>query len=319
MMFHGKIGYHDFETLFINDNEQDHLLNDMQGKYSMILKNHGLISVGTSITEAFWFHYYLETSCKLHVLTRSTGGKIKYPSEETVINTAAKYELWRNHNDHLEVSDSELLFDAAKRKIGYIFGQLMEFIDSHLHLWDLKQKINSWVVKSNDPHLMQNFTLNELMNFYAKEHSLAGFITIEAADGDNTLDEVKWLSQLSKSLPSNILHKHIAYINTTQNPEQFNAELAKFRSFDFIAGFRDICSFSSNSSYSPCTSDITLDEKKTLNLLANLKTLENHGYIYDCQIVKLKRLLIIADYHYQALMKSLQSGNQCQINMHRVM
>lgn len=122
MMFHGKIGYHDFETLFINDNEQDHLLHDMQGKYSMILKNHGLISVGASITEAFWFHYYLETSCKLHVLTRSTGGKIKYPSEETVINTAAKYELWRNHNDHLEVSDSELLFDAAKRKIGYIFG-----------------------------------------------------------------------------------------------------------------------------------------------------------------------------------------------------
>lgn len=122
MMFDNKIGYHDFETLFINDNEQDQLLHDMQGKYSMILKNHGLISVGTSITEAFWFHYYLETSCKLHVLTRSTGGKIKYPSLETVTNTAAKYELWRNHNDHLEVSDSELLFDAAKRKIGYIFG-----------------------------------------------------------------------------------------------------------------------------------------------------------------------------------------------------
>lgn len=121
MMFDGKLGYHDFETLFINDNEQDQLLHDMQGKYSMILKNHGLISVGSSITEAFWFHYYLETSCKLHVLTASTSSKIKYPSKETVANTAAKYDLWRNHNDHIEVSDSELLFDAAKRKIGYIF------------------------------------------------------------------------------------------------------------------------------------------------------------------------------------------------------
>ena len=160
----------------------------------------------------------------------------------------------------------------------------MQFIDSHLHLWDLSQKINSWVVKSNDPHLMQNFTLNELMDFYAKEHSLAGFVTIEAADGDKTLDEVKWLSQLSKSLPSNILYKHIAYINTTQNPEQFNEELEKFKPFQFIVGFRDICSFSGNSSYSPCTSDITLDEKKMLNLLANLKTLEKHGYIYNCQM-----------------------------------
>lgn len=121
-MFYGKIGYHDFETLFINDNKQEHLLHDMQGKYSMILKNHGLISVGTCIEEAFWFHYYLETTCKLHVLTRSTGGKIKYPSPATVENTAAKYEIWRNKNDHIEVSDSELLFDAAKRKVGYIFG-----------------------------------------------------------------------------------------------------------------------------------------------------------------------------------------------------
>lgn len=122
MMFEGKLGYHDFETLFINDNEQDQLIQDMQGKYSMILKNHGLISVGSSISEAFWFHYYLETSCKLHILTASTGSKIKFPSPATITNTAAKYDLWRNHNDHIEVSDSELLFDAAKRKIGYIFG-----------------------------------------------------------------------------------------------------------------------------------------------------------------------------------------------------
>lgn len=122
MMFHGKIGYHNFETLFINDNGQDHLIKDMEGKNSMILKNHGLITVGKSITDAFWFHYYLENSCKLHILTRSTGTEIQYPATATVENTAAKYEIWRNKNDHLAVSDSELLFDAAKRKIGYIFG-----------------------------------------------------------------------------------------------------------------------------------------------------------------------------------------------------
>lgn len=123
MMFSGKIGYHDFDTLFINDNGQDKLLSDMAGKNAMILKNHGLISVGKSITEAFWFHYYLETSCKIHVLTMSTGGTIKYPSADVVKNTAAKYDLWRNANDHITVSDSELLFDAAKRKVGYIFDR----------------------------------------------------------------------------------------------------------------------------------------------------------------------------------------------------
>lgn len=122
MMFHGKLGYHDFETLFINDNEQDQLLHDMQGKHAMILKNHGLLSVGQSIPEAFWFHYYLEASCKRHVLTRSAGGKIKYPRSETVKNTADKYDRWRNKNDHMNVSDSELLFDAAKRRVGRLFN-----------------------------------------------------------------------------------------------------------------------------------------------------------------------------------------------------
>ncbi len=123
MMFSGKIGYHDFDTLFINDNQQDKLLQDILGKNVVILKNHGLISVGNSIAEAFWFHYYLETSCKLHVLTMATGGKIKYPAANTVKNTAEKYDLWRNANDHMELSDSELLFDAAKREIAYIFDK----------------------------------------------------------------------------------------------------------------------------------------------------------------------------------------------------
>lgn len=121
MMFHHKVGYHDFEKLFIKDDEQMSLIKDMEGKNSVILKNHGLITVGSSIVEAFWFHNYLEKSCKLQMLTMSAGQKIKYPSAQTVDETAAKYELWRNKNDHIEVSDSELLFDAAKRKVGYIF------------------------------------------------------------------------------------------------------------------------------------------------------------------------------------------------------
>ncbi len=121
MMFYNKVGYHDFETLFINDDKQAPLIKDMKGFNSMILKNHGLLTVGKSITEAFWFHYYLETTCKVQVLTMSTGGKIRHPSIEAIQNTAGKYDKWRNENDDISVSDSELLFEAAKRQIGYVF------------------------------------------------------------------------------------------------------------------------------------------------------------------------------------------------------
>ncbi len=120
MMFDGKIGYHDFETLFINDNEQEALMKDMKNKQCMILKNHGLLTVGKSIQEAFWFHYYLETTCKIQVLTLSTGSKIKHPSAEVLRQTAMKYDQWKDSNDHIAASDSELLFEAAKRLIGQL-------------------------------------------------------------------------------------------------------------------------------------------------------------------------------------------------------
>lgn len=123
MMFHNKVGYHDFKTLFINDNMQEDLLTDMKGKQAMILKNHGLLTVGKTIQEAFWFHYYLETTCKIQVLTMSTGGKVHVPDEAIVQHTGDKYDKWRNSNDHISVSDSELLLDAAKRKVKYVFDK----------------------------------------------------------------------------------------------------------------------------------------------------------------------------------------------------
>jgi ribulose-5-phosphate 4-epimerase/fuculose-1-phosphate aldolase len=121
MMFHNKVGYHDFKTLFINDSTQSELIKDAKDKNALILKNHGLITFGNSITDTFWFHYYLETTCKLHILSRSTGSQLTHPSLAVVESTAAKYEIWRKKNTHVAVGDSELLFDAAKRKIGYIF------------------------------------------------------------------------------------------------------------------------------------------------------------------------------------------------------
>lgn len=122
MMFYEKVGYHEFDTLFINDNEQNKLLEDMQGKNCMILKNHGLLTIGKTIAEAFWYHYYLELTCKIQVLTMSTGGNIKFPSSEAVKSTVAKYDKWRNSGDHVGITGSEYLFEAAKRQVGYIFG-----------------------------------------------------------------------------------------------------------------------------------------------------------------------------------------------------
>lgn len=121
MMFYNKIGYHDFDRLFIHDDSQFQLLDDMRNKQCIILKNHGLLTVGNSITQAFWFHYYLELTCKNHILTASAGTKIHFPDEEIAKQTAEKYEYWQKTSEVHGISDSLILFEAAKRQVGYIF------------------------------------------------------------------------------------------------------------------------------------------------------------------------------------------------------
>ncbi len=58
MMFYNRVGYHNFDTLFIHDNDQKKLLEDLGNNNCMILRNHGLLTIGSDIAEAFWYHYY---------------------------------------------------------------------------------------------------------------------------------------------------------------------------------------------------------------------------------------------------------------------
>lgn len=120
MMFHDKVGHHDFDTLFINDNQQKQLIDDMADNQCMILRNHGLLTVGSTIQEAFWYHYYLEVSCRLQI-TAMSAGALRMPKPQAVAETAKKYELWKNENSGDIPGDSYLLFEAAKRQVGNLW------------------------------------------------------------------------------------------------------------------------------------------------------------------------------------------------------
>jgi ribulose-5-phosphate 4-epimerase/fuculose-1-phosphate aldolase len=53
----------------------------------MFLANHGVIVVGPTVAEAFDALYYLERACRLQVLARSTGGKLREVRKEVVAET----------------------------------------------------------------------------------------------------------------------------------------------------------------------------------------------------------------------------------------
>ena len=77
-----RLAYHDFEGPALNDDEKPRLVADLGDRTSLILRNHGLLTVGETIADAFIAMYYLEASCAIQVRAQSGGGElISVPKE----------------------------------------------------------------------------------------------------------------------------------------------------------------------------------------------------------------------------------------------
>ena len=65
------IGYHDYEGVALNAAEKPRLVADLGDNTSLILRNHGLLTVGPTIPDAFLAMYVLETACQTQLLAQS--------------------------------------------------------------------------------------------------------------------------------------------------------------------------------------------------------------------------------------------------------
>jgi ribulose-5-phosphate 4-epimerase/fuculose-1-phosphate aldolase len=73
MMFYEDIAYHDYEGISDDLSESDRLAATLGQRNQMILRNHGLITVGKTVGEAFWRMYTLEMACGLQMDVLSSG------------------------------------------------------------------------------------------------------------------------------------------------------------------------------------------------------------------------------------------------------
>jgi len=90
LRFHDDIAYDDtYNGLVVDNAEGDRLAQALGSKRVMFLANHGVIVVGRSVAEAFDSLYYLERACRLQVLARMTGGKLR-PVRPEVVRTACR-------------------------------------------------------------------------------------------------------------------------------------------------------------------------------------------------------------------------------------
>lgn len=63
----GSIAYHDYEGVAFRDDEKPRLVADLGSANYLVLRNHGLLTTGKSIADAFLHMYVFESTCQIQI------------------------------------------------------------------------------------------------------------------------------------------------------------------------------------------------------------------------------------------------------------
>ncbi len=103
---HNRVAYHGFEGVTVRNDERERLVEDLGDKNLMILQNHGLLSCGRTIPEAFIRLFTLETACQVQTTAQAANTPLISPPPE----------VCERHAQTLENADNgELAFNALVR------------------------------------------------------------------------------------------------------------------------------------------------------------------------------------------------------------
>jgi ribulose-5-phosphate 4-epimerase/fuculose-1-phosphate aldolase len=91
-MYFGGLGYHDYEGPAVDLDEQRRLVADLGPHEAMILRNHGLLSVGRTIAEAFVTMYWLDRACQAQVFAVGSSQELLLPGNDVVKTTNDRYK-----------------------------------------------------------------------------------------------------------------------------------------------------------------------------------------------------------------------------------
>ncbi len=70
---HGKVAYHDFEGITVDEGEQGRMLQSVGNHPAVILRNHGLLAWGPSVPEAYLMLWTLQRACDVQIASSSAG------------------------------------------------------------------------------------------------------------------------------------------------------------------------------------------------------------------------------------------------------
>ena len=107
LRFYGNVAYHDYDGLAL-ENEGEEIVKSLKNNKVMILRNHGLLTIGKSIEEALYLLYYLEVVCELQIKTLSTGEKLVPISKASCQKSAEQFN---------SILTPEIEFETLTRRV----------------------------------------------------------------------------------------------------------------------------------------------------------------------------------------------------------
>lgn len=107
-----SLAYHDYEGVAVREDEQPRLQQDLGDANLLVLRNHGLLTVGKTVSDAFLSMYVLETTCQIQLAAQSGGSELIHiePKIVSSIKEAVK----------VQGVDGSLVWPALLRKLDRI-------------------------------------------------------------------------------------------------------------------------------------------------------------------------------------------------------
>ena len=97
MMFYNRIGYHGYEGIALDLDEQRRLVRDLGTHHALVLQNHGLLTCGESIAGAYMRMNYLNKAARTQMMAMAATKDLRLPPPDVAEHTARQHEKlqWR--------------------------------------------------------------------------------------------------------------------------------------------------------------------------------------------------------------------------------
>jgi ribulose-5-phosphate 4-epimerase/fuculose-1-phosphate aldolase len=106
-----RIGYHDYQGVVLDLQEQASIVSDLGKGEALILRNHGALTVGNTVGEAFNWMHRLELSCRAQLAAMAANSPLRAVSEDVL------QETWNNYQPGTRRPYGVMEWPALLRKL----------------------------------------------------------------------------------------------------------------------------------------------------------------------------------------------------------